>query len=363
MKCNKYRLLFALLILSLGMPGARAQEPAAAVRYRGETPAQHDARMQWWREAKFGMFITWGVYAQLAGNYKGTELPGGAEWIMRNLQIPKAEYEAIAKQFNPVKYNPDEWVRLAKEAGMKYIVITSKHHDGFALFDSNASDWNVVKATPCGKDLLKPLAEACRKHGIRLGFYYSQSKDWYHPGGMDYMGARDPKASFDAYFNKIAIPQVKELLAGYGDVSILWFDIGMPGQEALAERMVTAVRDAGSSALINSRLLVGGKHTPGLRGEALDVLRKVGIDYLCYGPGSAVRLGDWKYIFYHDPGCKVREELFNIREDIGETKNLTGLNPEKLKELRKVLRDHLVKVDGQMPSDKNTGKRIEIPQD
>ena len=282
MKQNKLCVLLTLLALGIATLNGRAEELAAAVRYRNETPAQHDARMAWWRDANFGMFIHWGVYAQLGGNYKGQESPGVAEWIMRNLQIPKAEYEAIAKQFNPVKYDPDAWVRLAQEAGMKYIVITSKHHDGFALFDTKASDWNVVKATPYGKDLLKPLAEACRKHGIRLGFYYSQSTDWYHPGGGGYMGARDPKASLDTYFDTIAIPQIKELLTGYGDIGTLWFDSGMPDQRALAERMVTVIRSAPSEALLSSRLLVGGKHTPGLRGEKLDELRELGVDYLSY---------------------------------------------------------------------------------
>ncbi|MCX6997108.1 MAG: alpha-L-fucosidase [Kiritimatiellaeota bacterium] len=300
MNTNGIKVILHVIIISVFATAmVRGEDVVKEVQYRGETAAQHDARMQWWREAKFGMFITWGVYAQLAGNYQGKESDGLAEWIMYMLRIPKEEYKAVAAQFNPVKYNPDEWVRLAKEAGMRYIVITSKHHDGFALFDSKASDWNVVKATPYGKDLLKPLAEACRKHGIRLGFYYSQQKDWWHPGGGDSQlwepGAR---GKFDEYFNTIAIPQVKELLAGYGDVGILWFDIGMPGQEALAERMATVVRDAGSSALINSRLLVGGKHTPGLRGEKLDELRKIGIDYLSYPdkmiPRTPDQWPDWE---------------------------------------------------------------------
>jgi len=292
------RILLTLLALGIAAVGGRAGEPAAPVRYRGETPAEHDARMQWWRDANFGMFIHWGVYSQLGGNYKGKESPGSAEWILRNLQIPMAEYEAIARQFNPVNYDPDAWVRLAKEAGMKYIVITAKHHDGFALFDSRASDWNVVKATPYGKDLLKPLAEACKRHGIRLGFYYSQGTDWYHPGGSGYMGPRDRNVSFEEYFDKIAIPQVKELLAGYGDIATFWFDHGMPDQRALAERMVTVIREAGSDALLSSRLLVAGKHTPGLRGEKLDELREVGVDYLSYPdkmiPRTPDQWPDWE---------------------------------------------------------------------
>ena len=168
--------LLTALAVSFVMPLAGAAEPANPNPYANETPVQRDARMKWWREARFGMMICWGVYAVPAGVYKDKR--GGAEWIMNVAGIPKAEYQGFAKQFNPVKYDPDAWVRIAKDAGMKYIVLITKHHDGFALFDSKASDWNAVKATPYGKDLLKPLADACRKHGIKLGFYYSQAQDW-----------------------------------------------------------------------------------------------------------------------------------------------------------------------------------------
>jgi len=195
--------------------------------YADETPAQRDSRMAWWRQARFGMFIHWGVYSVPAGTYKGKQIDGIGEWIMLQGKIPVAEYKAYAKQFNPVKYDPDSWVRLAKEAGMKYIVITSKHHDGFALFDSKVTDWDIVDATPYGKDLLKPLAEACRKHGIKLGFYHSQAQDWNHPGGAASGGKKwDPaqEGSMDEYIKKIAVPQVKEILTNYGDIAVLWWD-------------------------------------------------------------------------------------------------------------------------------------------
>jgi len=208
-------------------------------------------RMQWWTEARFGMFIHWGVYAQFAGVYKGHEQArGGAEWIMNRSKIPVSEYKNMAKKFNPVNYNPDEWVRMAKEAGMKYLIITAKHHDGFALFKSAASKWNVVNATPYGKDLLKPLAEACKKYGIKLGFYYSQAQDWNNPGGaaarklmregwpnpdsaridaytLAHKGHWDPAqetATFDDYIDQVAVPQVRELMTNYGDIAVLWWD-------------------------------------------------------------------------------------------------------------------------------------------
>jgi len=213
-----YRAILTAIALSIVMPLARAAEPANPDPYANESPARRDARMQWWRDARFGMMICWGVYAVPAGVYKDKR--GGAEWIMSIQKIPRAEYEGFAKQFNPVKYDPDAWVRLAKEAGMKYIVLITKHHDGFALFDSKASDWNVVKATPYGKDLVKPLAEACRKHGIKLGFYYSQAQDWSNKG------AGDKDARMDNYIRDVAVPQVRELLTNYGPdtPAILWWD-------------------------------------------------------------------------------------------------------------------------------------------
>ena len=209
----------------------------------GETPEQRDARMKWWHEARFGMFIHWGVYSVPAGVYHDKEIGGIGEWIMHNARIPVAEYKQFAKQFNPVRYDPDAWVRLAKEAGMKYIVITSKHHDGFALFDSKATDWDVVDATPYGKDLLKPLAEACAKHGLVFGFYYSQAQDWSHPGGAAAGGHWDPAqdGSMDEYIAKIAVPQVNEILSNYGKLGVLWWDTPVDMSKERAEVLLSLV--------------------------------------------------------------------------------------------------------------------------
>jgi alpha-L-fucosidase len=221
--------IFNLLLIfcaGFGVSALAADAQSSSWPYENETKEQRDARMQWWREARFGMFIHWGVYSVPAGTYNGKQIPGIGEWIMNRGKIPVAEYKAYAKQFNPVRYNPDKWVRLAKEAGMKYIIITSKHHDGFALFDSKVTDWDVVDATPYGKDLLKPLAQACKKHGIKLGFYYSQAQDWNHPGGAASGGHWDPAQDGDMneYIRTIAAPQVKEILTNYGDIAVLWWD-------------------------------------------------------------------------------------------------------------------------------------------
>ena len=202
---------------------------APVIAHGDEAAEERAARMRWFRDAKFGMFIHWGVYAVPAGTYQGKPVNNIGEWIMRNARIPLKEYKAFAQQFNPVKYNPEAWVETAADAGMKYIVITSKHHDGFALFDSAATDWDVVNATPYGKDLLEPLAAAARKRGLKFGLYYSQAQDWTHPGGAKY-GIKegdgwDPehKGSFDDYLKKIAVPQTQEILTKFHP-DILWWD-------------------------------------------------------------------------------------------------------------------------------------------
>jgi alpha-L-fucosidase len=240
----------ALLFPARSAPAAApelisAAELSSPNPYANETPAEHDARMKWWREARFGMFIHWGVYSVPAGTYHGKQIPGIGEWIMFRAKIPVAEYRQFAKQFNPVKYNADDWVRLAKEAGMKYIIITSKHHDGFAMFDSRASDWNIVKATPFGRDPLKELAAACRKEGIRLGFYYSQAQDWNNPGGA-VKGAghwdRAQDGSMDDYLRAVAVPQVRELLSNYGPIAVLWWDTPADMTRERAEMLLPLLR-------------------------------------------------------------------------------------------------------------------------
>jgi alpha-L-fucosidase len=197
--------------------------------YADEPPAQRDARMGWWRDAKFGMFIHWGVYAVPAGTYEGKQIGGIGEWIMRRAEIPVDTYRGYAREFNPVHYDPAAWADLAKQAGMKYVVITSKHHDGFALYDSKVTDWDVVDATPYGRDLLKPLVEAVKERGLKMGFYYSQAQDWTHPGGGK-AGMKEGegwdgkhKGDFDRYLETIAYPQTKEILSRY-DLDVLWWD-------------------------------------------------------------------------------------------------------------------------------------------
>jgi alpha-L-fucosidase len=226
--------------------------------YANETPAQRDARMKWWREARFGMFIHWGVYSVPAGTYNGKQIAGIGEWIMNRGKIPMAEYQTYAKEFNPIKFNADEWVKTAKDAGMKYIVITSKHHDGFAMFDTQASQWGITHASPFGRDPLKELAAACKKYGLKLGFYYSQAQDWNNGGAAS--GGKWDKAqehSMDDYIDKVAVPQVTEILTHYGKFpAVLWWDTPTDMNTNRAEKLIALLKL--KPGIIHNNRLGGG---------------------------------------------------------------------------------------------------------
>ncbi len=230
---------------------------AADVAPPTESAAARDARMGWWREAKFGCFVHWGLYAVPAGRWQGQTVGGIGEWIMQNKKIPVTEYAAFAGRFNPVKFDPDGWARLARDAGMKYVVITSKHHDGFALFHSHASGYNVVDATPFKRDIIRELGDACRRQGLKFGVYYSQAQDWHHAGGAAIGGHWDPRqdGDMDAYLRAVAVPQVRELLTGY-DPAILWWDTpeGMTKERAAPFVPLLALRPG----LITNNRLGGG---------------------------------------------------------------------------------------------------------
>ncbi len=190
--------------------------PPYPVVVREETPPARAARMKWFHDARFGIFIHWGVYA----------VPAKGEWYMSNAKVPQATYRAFAKDFTAAKYDPAAWAALFEEAGAKYMVITAKHHDGFTLYDSAVSDWNAVKAAAAHRDLLQPLADAVRARGIKFGLYYSQSQDWNNPGGGT--GNRPPwddeqkKGLFDDYITQVAVPQVREILEKYHPAYLFW---------------------------------------------------------------------------------------------------------------------------------------------
>ncbi|MGA2585501.1 MAG: alpha-L-fucosidase [Candidatus Aminicenantales bacterium] len=220
-----------------------------------ETQAQHDARLQWWREARFGLFIHWGLYAVPAGEWNGKTNYG--EWIRNNAQIPLEEYEKLVQMFDPKEFNADEWVRMAKDAGMKYIVITSKHHDGFCLFDSRFTDFDIM-STPFKRDVLKELSEACRKQGIKLGFYYS-IMDWHHPDYLPRRGWEKDRptagANFDRYVQYMK-NELKELLTNYGPIGVLWFDGEWEAtwNEKYGRELYQYVRSLQPDIIINNRV-------------------------------------------------------------------------------------------------------------
>jgi len=223
-------------------------------------------RLRWFKEDKFGMFIHWGPYALLAGEWKGRQIPVGAEaeWIMHRFNIPVREYREIARAFNPVKFDAARWVALAKAAGMRYIVPTAKHHDGFAMYKSAASAYNIVDGTPFKRDPIKELAEASRKAGLRFGVYYSHREDWDHPDGFgntwDYPAAGK---DFERYLAEKSLPQVRELLTQYGPLCLIWFDRGLE-TPAQAARFVNLVRSLQPDCLVNGRV---GNYSQDLMGD------------------------------------------------------------------------------------------------
>jgi len=257
-----------ILILTL-VTDARAQP---ADDYLNEPAIERDLRMQWWRDARFGMFIHWGLYAIPAGEWEGQKIDGIGEWIMAYANIPVEDYEPLADAFNPVAFDASEWCGIARDAGQEYLVITSKHHDGFALFHSEISDYDIVDATPYGRDVLAPLADACREAGVKLGFYYS-ILDWHHPAQSVDAEAENPrsghanntidadrKEEYVAYMKA----QISELVENY-DAKILWFD----GEwvdwwtEEDGKDMYNYVRSLKEDILINNRV---GKGREGMEG-------------------------------------------------------------------------------------------------
>ena len=233
---------------------------------------------EWFKEAGFGMMIHWGLYSILGGEWRGKRMDYIGEWIMSKYEIPNSEYEKLADIFNPIYFDADEWVLAAKAAGMKYIVVTSKHHDGFALFHSKVDKYNVVDATPFKRDVIKELAEACARHGMKLGLYYSQNIDWHEPhgGGYDmkfyhsnHKGVDgDPGMSWDndwdfpnraeknyrICFEKKIKPQVKEILTNYGELCLIWFDTPLDIPEDCSRELFEMVKKYQPNCLVNSRI-------------------------------------------------------------------------------------------------------------
>lgn len=246
-----------LLLLCLGVSFSYAQKK--------KNLSLDPSKVEWFKDAKFGMFIHWGLYSVLEGTYNNVTMPDYsteigrswyAEWIQARLAIPNSIYHKLTEEFNPEKFDADQWIKEAKNAGMKYFVITAKHHDGFALWDTKYSDFNIAN-TPYGKDLLQPLVDACKKYGLKYGFYYSHWQDWEHPGGATpyWTPTRDDN-EFEKYWQEKSLPQVKELIQKY-DPDLLWFDTWDEVNHISDRRrdeLIALIRDNSSKCLINGRI-------------------------------------------------------------------------------------------------------------
>ena len=237
--------------------GAPAQSETGTIEatYSPDKVPEDDSHMEWWRDARYGMFIHWGLYSIQGGEWKGTDYGkemGGAsaEWLMNSAKIPKEEYrQTLTPKFNPTEFDAARWVSIAKAAGMKYMVITSKHHDGFCLFDTEHTDYNVMDATPFKRDIIKELSEECAKQGLKFGVYYSQFKDWYHRN----RGRNKPGTLSNQAYLDLVEKNLDELLSNYGDMAVLWFDTG--GSSVVeADRQGARVRELQPDCVICSRL-------------------------------------------------------------------------------------------------------------
>lgn len=226
---------------------------------------------EWFKQAKFGMMIHWGLYSLPAGEWRGKRMVDIGEWAQAYFRIPNAEYHKLASIFNPILYNAEEWVKLAKDAGMQYMVFTSKHHEGFAMYHSKVSKFNIVDATPFGRDVLAELAEACYKHNLKLGLYYSQDIDWSEPNGGGYKNGKtwcygkaywtnnwdfpdDEHKNYTQCFEDKIKPQVKEILTNYGDLCLIWFDTPGTISPAQSEELYQMVKHYQPDCLVNSRI-------------------------------------------------------------------------------------------------------------
>lgn len=288
----------------------------------------------WFREAKFGLMLHFGLYSILGGEWKGRRTDIIGEWAQSYFEIPQKEYEKLAKIFNPIYFDAEEWARLAAEAGMKYIVVTSKHHDGFALFKSETDSYNVVDATPFGRDIIAEFAAACKKYNLRLGLYYSQDLDWHEPHGGGYKSASDncgfmswtnnwdypdkTKKDFNIYYEKKSKPQIKEILTKYGDLCLIWFDTPLTLSPEQSDELYELVKKYQPGCLVNSRIGNGRGDYISLGDNETDINFSAG-DKLYESPTT---LNDtWGYKSF-DNNWKSAEHVLAIKEKL----NSRGVN-------------------------------------
>lgn len=251
--CQKtgYYLVVVLVFFSVIFTNAQTMDKM----WDNTSSGKSNPNVQWFRDAKFGLFIHWGLYSKLAGEWDAKRYYGSGEWIMHQAKIPAPEYAKVAQKFNPIKFDAEKWSQLAKDAGIKYMVITAKHHEGFSMFDSKVTDFDIVDASPYKKDPMKALALANTKRGIPFGFYYSQFQDWHETnGGGNSWDFDESKKDYKQYYKDKAVPQLKELLTNYGPLGLIWFDTpgGMTKNET--QKFVEELRRLQPKTLFSSRV-------------------------------------------------------------------------------------------------------------
>ncbi len=309
------KVTFCLFVLAAALVGnVRAQAPVSQNRA---------ASMKWFQDSKFGLFIHWGLYSQSGGEWKGQPAKGGEHFMIYE-KIPLKQYAAQAGEFNPTDFDAAEWVRTAKEGGMKYLVYTTKHHEGFAMYDSKSSDYTIVKCTPFGRDPLKELSEACHREGIGLGLYYSLGRDWEDPdvptnwptkGGRSNLTDYPDEDAKDlqAYVDRKVLPQLRELLTGYGPVAMIWFDTPELITRAQAETIRELIHTLQPGCLINGRLsarVVGVKGDYNIQEQSL-------IDSISTQPWEACLTMGWNWGYNkHDKGYRAPEVFIRHLADI-----------------------------------------------
>jgi len=334
--------VFVVMNFSLPVLASSSRSPASGFldeisRDAGEDDSRSNPRMEWFKNAKFGLFIHWGPYSRLAGEWKGRKVGNhrNSEWIMNFLEIPRDEYRAQAREFNPVEFNAREWVLLARKAGMKYLVLTAKHHDGFAMYDSDVSEYNILDWTAFDRDPLRDLAEECRSAGIRFGFYYSQREDWDEPFAygntwdFDFKPESNLRRFEQEYLETKVKPQLRELLTEYGPIDLIWFDRGLYTQEQ-ARDLRDLVSGLQPECLVNGRI---GNYGSELMGDFQDLndngMPASGIEEYWETPQT---LNDtWGYSRYDHNWKKPAEIITRLVEIVSKGGNyLLNVGPDGL---------------------------------
>lgn len=226
-------------------------------------------KYEWFKNAQFGMMVHWGLYCLPAGEWKGQRTDYIGEWLQSKYRIPNAEYHQLARAFNPILFNADEWVSLAQDAGMNYIVVTAKHHEGFAMYHSKVDSFNIVDATPFGRDVIGELADACARKNMKLGLYYSQALDWSEPNGGGYTRGHtnhgvswtndwdfpdNERKNYTLCYERKIKPQVREILTQYGELCLIWFDTPCDISAGQSRELVEMVHTLQPNCLVNSRV-------------------------------------------------------------------------------------------------------------